>query len=124
MGYKKGELLTYDFPQRVTKNIKKSCVICEFHRAVVLHERTTPYHTILIAPITEAKALEGAGKLPPNYLKLLMDDYPMFLDEDSYINPDMTMVVDEAELEVLVKGKARMKITGNLEPKDLTSLDY
>lgn len=124
MEYKKGQLLTYSFPQRQTTNVINSKVIRDFHRVVVLHKRQTPYHTILIAPITEANSLGSKNNIPPNYVKILKEDYPMFLDEDSYINLDMTMPVDESELMPLTKGISRIKLNGVLNPQNLVDLDY
>ncbi len=120
MGYKKGQLLTYTFPARETKKINKSGVIKDFHRAVVLHTRETPFKTVLIAPITSAESLKA--NIPPNYVEIKYEDYPLFLDHDSYINLDMTLAVDESELEEFKK--SGILIRGTLNPKDLYQLDY
>ncbi|HEY5588013.1 MAG TPA: type II toxin-antitoxin system PemK/MazF family toxin [Candidatus Paceibacterota bacterium] len=124
MGYKKGQLLTYDFPKRKTAIIKDSKVLCEFHRVVVLHQRPTPYDVVLVAPITKASSLSTKGSIPPNYVSLKKDDYPMFLDVDSYINLDMIIPVDLNELQDFYKGTSKIKINATLNDLDLIELDY
>lgn len=123
MSYKKGQLLTYEYPMQKTYNIRKTKTIVEFHRVVVLHQRQTPYQTVLIAPITKALSLSSTSKIPSNYIQLKQADYPFFLDVDSYINLDMISAVDSCELKELVKGASRTIITGTLTEQDLFDLD-
>lgn len=129
MNYKKGQILTYEFPPRpieevrnnkVVINYNKSKVIRNYHKVVVLHTRTTPFRTILIAPITSAESL--AGSIPANYVELKQTDYPFVLDKDSYVNLDMTMPVDEYELDELER--FNKKIEANLNPQDQYQMDF
>lgn len=122
MNFKKGQIITYNFPIRPTQQIGKSHVIEDFHRAVVLHSRGTPFNTVLIAPITSAKSIKEKNRIPSNYVEIKKADYVMALDYDSYINLDMTMPVDEKELQDLEKGS--FKIKGILNEFDLYQLDY
>lgn len=122
MGYKKGEILYYKYPIRKTENINKTGVIYGNHRSIVLHHRETPFNTVLVAPITKATSLKDKNKIPSNYLKLLFEDYPCALDEDSFINLDMTMVVDE--LDLIKLNKSSKIISAILNPSDLYQLDY
>ena len=122
MSYHKGQVLTYYFPGRTVKKLKKSNIITEYHRIVVLHQRETPFNTVIIAPITKASSLKTKSGIPSNYVELLKSDYPIVLDEDSYINLDMTMVVDLAELNKFEKH--RKNITVILKEPDLYQLDY
>lgn len=112
MNYKKGQILTYKFPLRsieelknnkIVKNFDKSSVIKDEHRVVILHTRTTPFKTILVAPITSAESLKLKNSIPDNYVELKAEDYPCILEHTSYINLDMTMPVDEVELNQLEK---------------------
>lgn len=131
MNYKKGQILTYTFPARVieelknnkiVKNYEKSNVINSYHRVVVLHTRTTPFRTVLVAPITSAESLKEKNGIPNNYVELRVSDYPFVLDDTSYINLDMTMPVDEDELNELERFS--MKIEANLDDPELYKLDY
>ena len=122
MSYQKGQILTYHFPERTVRRLKKSNIIVEYHRIVVLHKRQTPYNTVLIAPITKASALKSKSQIPSNYVELSKSDYPHILEEDSFINLDMTMPVDEKELNKLEKyGK---NLSGKLHEGDAYQLDY
>lgn len=122
MSFKRGQIVTYSFPERETDVIDKTKVINGYHRAVVLHQRETPYDTILIAAITKAEALKSKGKIPSNYVKLLKENYPFVLEEDSYINLDMIMVVDNIEIRSLERfGKF---IVAVLNKGDCKDLDY
>jgi hypothetical protein len=131
VNYKKGQILTYEFPPRpveveeiknnkVIANYNKSKVIRNYHRVVVLHTRTTPFRTVLIAPITSAESL--AGSIPANYVELNQIEYPFVLDKDSYVNLDMTMPVDEYELNELERFNKR--IEAYLNPHDEYQLDF
>jgi len=122
MSFKKGQIITYSFPERQTENGLKSKIIQDFHRAVVLHKRETPFKTILIAPITKAGSLRNKGSIPSNYLELKKEYYPFVLEEDSYVNLDMTMPVDEEEIGDYEKGV--FKVEAKLEDFDLYQLDY
>lgn len=122
MNFEKGQIITYTFPSRPIEKAEKSNVIEKYHRAVVLHKRETPFKTILIAPITKAASLKDKGIIPSNYVELNKADYPFALEEDSYINLDMTMPVDDVELVEL--GKGSYKISAKLEEFDLYQLDY
>lgn len=131
MNYKKGGILTYDFPPRLIeeiennktiKNYKKSNVINDYHRVIILHTRTTPYNIILVAPITSADKLALKNKIPENYVKLNQADYPGVLDKDSFINLDMIMPVDEEELQQLERYNKKFK--ADLNADDLYKLDY
>ena len=117
MGYKRGQILIYTYPENEASNI-----INGYHRVVTLHKRETPYNTILIAPITSAESLNVKDKIPSNYVKLLETDYPFVLDHDSYINLDMTISVDEEEINVLER--YNKTITATLNDLDLYQLDY
>lgn len=122
MGYKKGDIFYYDFPERETKKIEKTRVIKEKHPVVVLHTRTTPHKTVLVAPITEPKGLIKNNKVPANYVLLKKDSYPLLLTKDSYINLDQIMAIDEAELNSVERGI--MKVTGRLIEIDLYQVDF
>lgn len=121
MSYKKGQILTYTFPERETNEIESTSVIKDYHRVVVLHKRETPYDTVLIAPITKASSLSSKDKIPANYVELLQIDYPVILDEDSYINLDMTLPVDKEELKMFKKYDK--PVNGCLNEPDLYQLD-
>lgn len=122
LGYHKGEILTYHFPARTLKKLSKSNIIVEYHRVVILHQRQTPYNTVIIAPITKASSLKEQSGIPSNYVELTKNDYPFVLDDDSYINLDMTMVVDFQELSKLER--YCKPITACLLEHDLYQLDY
>jgi len=122
VGYKKGEFLCYVFPNKETDTIEASKVIAGYHRVVVLHQRETPHYTILVAPITKAGSLNRKGKIPSNYVKIHQQDYPIALDEDSFINLDMAMPIDEDELKKLERFNKRITVT--LNDIDLYDLDY
>jgi hypothetical protein len=131
MNYKKGQFLTYIFPTRIieeiknnkiVKNLEKSGVIKSFHRVVVLHTRTTPFRTILVAPVTSSKGLKSKNDIPDNYVELKSRDYPGVLDNDSFINLDMIMPIDEYELTQLERYSK--KIEAYLEVSDLYKMDY
>lgn len=122
MGYKKGDIFFYDYPQRQTKELERSKVIEDGHRVVVLHTRETPYKTILVAPITGAEALDNRRSIPENYVKLDKSNYPFVLTKDSFINLDHIMPIDEVELRDLeLRGK---KITAKLKEADLYAVDF
>lgn len=108
MPYTKGDILTYHFPKRTVKKIKKSNVITQYHRVVVLHSRETPHKTVLIAPITSASSLISDDNIPSNYVRLQKEKYPMVLDNDSFINLDMCVPVDEYELSKLERYNKRI----------------
>jgi hypothetical protein len=55
VNYKKGQILTYEFPPRPVEEMKnnkviinynKSKIIRDYHRVVILHTRTTPFRTV------------------------------------------------------------------------------
>nr|WP_287567429.1 type II toxin-antitoxin system PemK/MazF family toxin [Paeniclostridium sp.] len=114
---KKGSIVEFFFENR-NENSK---VINGQHRVVVLHSRETPYKTILIAPITTLESLDSQNRVPANYLKLDVKNYPFILEHDSYLNLDMMMVVDSKDLEAFERcGK---KINATLNDDDLDNLD-
>jgi uncharacterized protein YifN (PemK superfamily) len=121
VSFKKGDIFTWELPEREVKKAQKSGVLNDYHRVVVLHTRQTPYKVFLIAPITSADSLKKIGKVPTNYVELQQDDYPFILDHTSYINLDMTMPVDEDELQQLERWDK--KIEGSLTTLDLFKLD-
>lgn len=117
MGYKKGQILNFDFPFK-----QDSKVIGFEHRVIVLYSRTPPYNTITIAPITSLDSLVQKNKVPINYLKLQKENYPFVLDHDSYINLDMIMTVDGKDIEAYeIKG---MRVSSSLTKLDLEDLDF
>lgn len=122
MGYKKGDIFYYSFPERETKFKDKTRVIKNEHPVVVLHTRETPNKTVLIAPITEPKNLIDKDKVPENYVLLKYDEYPFALTKDCYINLDQIMVIDEDELEVIERKGFR--IVAPLNKIDLYKLDF
>ncbi len=122
MRYCKGQILVYHFPKRTVKKLKKSNVIEEFHRVVVLHKRETPYKTVLVAPITKATSLSSKGNIPSNYVQILKSDYSAILDEDSYINLDMIMVVDFDDMDKYERYGKSVNVSLNIP--DLYQLDY
>ncbi|MFB9974569.1 hypothetical protein ACFFJF_11470 [Allobacillus sp. GCM10007489] len=122
MFFRKGSIITYTFPPRPTEHIDNSKVIRNYHRAVVLHKRKTPFKTVLIAPITKAISLKQRKEIPSNYVELKKENYPLVLVEDSFINLDMTMPVDEVELQNLTRGIT--KIDASLNEEDLNQLNY
>mgnify|MGYP001583191711 CR=1 FL=1 len=122
MGYKKGDIFNYAFPERETKKIEKTRVIKDEHPVVVLHTRQTPHKTVLVAPITEPKNLIAIDKVPANYVFLKKENYPMALTKDCYINLDHIMVIDEVELENIERNG--MKVKGRLIEVDLYQVDF
>jgi len=131
MNYKKGQILTYVFPPRPIEEIKnnkvianynKSKVVSDYHRVVVLHTRTTPYKTVLVAPITSASGLFKKDSVPNNYVKVAFNDYLGVLDHDSFINLDMVMPVDEKELNDLER--FNKKINAYLSAEDIYNMDF
>lgn len=118
MKYKKGQIVEYDFPTiEGNKN-----VLTGNHMAVVLHARTTPYKTILVAPITSAKGLQSIGSIPENYVILKHEKYLGVLDHDSYVNLDMIFPVDEQGVNELEK--YNKKIFKELDDEDKAELDF
>lgn len=117
MAFKKGQILNFEY--EIKKNSK---VIEDVHRVVVLYSRETPYKTVTIAPITSLESLKTKKKVPSNYLELKAKDYPFLLEHDSYVNLDMILTVDGKDLEQYER--RGIKISANLEPLDLKSLDY
>lgn len=109
-------MLGYYYP-----NKKNSRVLGGYHRVVILSTRRTPYNTKLIAPITSAKALRNRNKIPSNYFELKKEDYPMILDNDSYVNLDMIMAVDEKDLKPLLSRNGCV-INSNLNSRDSSEL--
>ena len=85
MRFKKGQIITYTFPSRSTKKTERSSVIESYHRSIVLHNRETPFKTILNAPLTKATSLKNKSSIPSNYVELKKADYPFVLNEDSFI---------------------------------------
>lgn len=122
MSYTKGDILFFEFIQQPTYSIEKTGVIHGSHRCVVLHSRSTPYKTILVAPITSLSSLKKGSRIPNNYVEVLQKHYPIILDYDSYINLDMIMPIDENELKTFEK--SGIKVTAQLNDPDLYNLDY
>lgn len=60
------------------------------------------------------------GKVPSNYVNIFKENYSFVLEEDSYINLDMIMVVDNIEIESFHRfGKSIVSVLNEGDCKDL-----